>query len=232
MQQRITLKSVKVAQFASEETLCFQASVYLDGKRVAVASNDGRGGMTDINDPKGGRASDATVEALYKAAREQFPEHAADWDESQSNPKYQPSQYSLIEWAIDDLVYEADLIKDIKRSAKKGLVYRLPEDGRGGLRVVSGGRDDEARRAYLLREEPTALLRTVVDGAVVDTPVRPKPVLVETTGLLMSASEVAAAQAAGACTHENVKHEMFPSARGGMQDAYTCNDCGEVVQVG
>jgi hypothetical protein len=40
----ISLKSVKIAKFASEETVCFQATVYLDGKRALVASNDGRGG--------------------------------------------------------------------------------------------------------------------------------------------------------------------------------------------
>lgn len=41
---KITVKNVKIAQFASEETLCFEASVYLDGKKAFVASNDGRGG--------------------------------------------------------------------------------------------------------------------------------------------------------------------------------------------
>ena len=43
---RIKLKSVKVCQWASRETLCFTASVYFDGKRIATAENDGRGGMT------------------------------------------------------------------------------------------------------------------------------------------------------------------------------------------
>lgn len=43
---RITLKNIKVAEFASEETYCFTASVYLDGKRFGVAHNDGHGGQT------------------------------------------------------------------------------------------------------------------------------------------------------------------------------------------
>ena len=37
----ITVKNLKIAQFASEETLCFEASVYVDGKRAFVAHYDG-----------------------------------------------------------------------------------------------------------------------------------------------------------------------------------------------
>jgi hypothetical protein len=43
---RITLKNVKICSFASEETICFQASVYFDGERIATAHNDGKGGCT------------------------------------------------------------------------------------------------------------------------------------------------------------------------------------------
>lgn len=45
-QQRITLKNLKVAEFASEETLCFSATVLFDGKPIAHAGNDGHGGAT------------------------------------------------------------------------------------------------------------------------------------------------------------------------------------------
>ncbi len=40
----ITLKNVKIAKFASEETLCFRATVLVDGKVAGEASNDGHGG--------------------------------------------------------------------------------------------------------------------------------------------------------------------------------------------
>ena len=43
---RISLKGIKICQWASRETLCFTASVYFDGKRIATAENDGRGGET------------------------------------------------------------------------------------------------------------------------------------------------------------------------------------------
>lgn len=41
---RIELKNVRYAAFASEETSCFQATVYVDGKPFCLASNDGHGG--------------------------------------------------------------------------------------------------------------------------------------------------------------------------------------------
>ncbi len=47
-QNRITLKKLKVAEFASEETLCFNAVVYFDGVCIAEASNDGWGGQTAL----------------------------------------------------------------------------------------------------------------------------------------------------------------------------------------
>jgi hypothetical protein len=47
-QNRITLKRLKVAEFASQETLCFAADVYFDGHLTARAHNDGQGGMTFV----------------------------------------------------------------------------------------------------------------------------------------------------------------------------------------
>lgn len=41
---RIQLKNVKYAAFASEETHCYEASVYFDGKKVGTVKNDGHGG--------------------------------------------------------------------------------------------------------------------------------------------------------------------------------------------
>jgi len=45
---KIELKNFKHAAFASEETLCFEATVYVDGKKLGEASNNGRGGCTSI----------------------------------------------------------------------------------------------------------------------------------------------------------------------------------------
>lgn len=44
----IEIKNVKHSEFASQETHCFQATLYIDGKRFANVSNDGHGGCDDV----------------------------------------------------------------------------------------------------------------------------------------------------------------------------------------
>ncbi len=83
---KIEVKSIKVAQWASEETTCYNATVYIDGKRAIAASNEGHGGcdmfhffegytgpsLAEINawlaanePPCGPFEADATKRALY-----------------------------------------------------------------------------------------------------------------------------------------------------------------------
>lgn len=50
----VTLKNIKYAAFASHETDCFEATVYIDGKRLCAVSNDGHGGCDDFHDIEGG----------------------------------------------------------------------------------------------------------------------------------------------------------------------------------
>jgi len=49
----LELKNIKYSDFASEETNCYQASLYLDGKKIAVVSNDGRGGCDYFHKEEG-----------------------------------------------------------------------------------------------------------------------------------------------------------------------------------
>ncbi|RQR79199.1 hypothetical protein DIE11_17560 [Burkholderia sp. Bp9012] len=62
-QERIRLKNLKVADFASEETLCFSATVLFDGKPIAEARNEGFGGPTHLRPLTGAQAALAEAEA-------------------------------------------------------------------------------------------------------------------------------------------------------------------------
>ena len=44
---KITLKNIKHSAFASQETHCFEAVIYIDGKRFCHVQNDGHGGSDD-----------------------------------------------------------------------------------------------------------------------------------------------------------------------------------------
>src|SRR3546814_8836954 len=63
-QDRITLKTLKVADFASEETLCFSATVVFDGTPIAEARNDGHGGSTFLRALSGKAALLAQAETF------------------------------------------------------------------------------------------------------------------------------------------------------------------------
>ena len=62
----VELKNFKHSEFASQETNCYEASLYYKGKRIAVVSNDGHGGCDNqhIEDGEGYAALEA---ALHKA---------------------------------------------------------------------------------------------------------------------------------------------------------------------
>ena len=50
---KLELKNIKHTAWASQETHCYQASLYVDGKPVAIVSNDGHGGADrDYAHPK------------------------------------------------------------------------------------------------------------------------------------------------------------------------------------
>ena len=48
-QYKFELKNVKYAAFASEDSHCFEATLYKDGKRWCIVSDDGHGGCMDFN---------------------------------------------------------------------------------------------------------------------------------------------------------------------------------------
>ena len=65
-QDRIALKNLQVADLASEETLCFSATVLFDGAPIADARNDGHGGSTFLRAHNGKAALLAQAEAFAK----------------------------------------------------------------------------------------------------------------------------------------------------------------------
>ncbi len=79
MKPRVEIKNLKYAAFASQETSCFEATIYVDGKRFCTARNEGSGGPDayDALPPKGSKYFSSGTEA--GAARRQLDHdiHAA-----------------------------------------------------------------------------------------------------------------------------------------------------------
>jgi len=76
---RLTVKNYKHCEWMSEETDCYTASLYLDGKRIGTAENSGHGGcdMYDFATP--------AAEAAFKAYAEEW----VNSDEVQNDPTHQ-----------------------------------------------------------------------------------------------------------------------------------------------
>lgn len=55
----LSLKKVKYYAELSEETPCYTAELYMDGKKVATIKNDGRGGSTDVHYTEGWQSKSA-----------------------------------------------------------------------------------------------------------------------------------------------------------------------------
>lgn len=103
----LTIKNLKFAEFASEETLCFEATLYVDGKSVGHVRNAGKGGPNEYDSWD----TERELIALVKAANIQVKAYGTTLTKD-------------LDWIVGDLVNEALLIKDAKalrtKVAKKG----------------------------------------------------------------------------------------------------------------
>ncbi len=117
----ITLKNVKFYERMSEETNAFNADVYINGKKVFYAKNDGHGGETNIQMYK--------RDDLLLTEVENYCKSLPPTKSEALNFEYTPD----LESVVDDLVYNWIIQKDIEKQKKKlnkdmlvGIVYQKP----------------------------------------------------------------------------------------------------------
>jgi len=106
---KIELKALKYSDFASQETHCFQANVYIDGKMRGWASNDGRGGMTNIQPRE--------LYETLKQRTDKIPPRIVKLGGSVMELETTPDSY------IDELVTLALHEKDLKRAMKTRILF-------------------------------------------------------------------------------------------------------------
>lgn len=99
----VELKKLQIVTRMSQETICFVADVYVNGKRAGTAENEGHGGNTNV------RIMDkAVAEALQAHALAVLPDEFKQY-----------KHVNATEWLIDDLVGKAMDAKEAARVAKK-----------------------------------------------------------------------------------------------------------------
>ena len=125
----ITVKKLKYAAFSSEETSCFEATVYVDGKKFCTSSNEGHGGP-NMDYPVGeATMSDLAcqIKALNKriaAAAEPPLESEPEWKQDLWKKGFRPD----FEMAVMEAVDRALAAKDLKKILKKSVM--IEDEGR------------------------------------------------------------------------------------------------------
>lgn len=115
----ITIKNLKVLEELSQETLCFSASVYVNGKKVGTAENTGHGGMTDLNLYR--KKADGDWERnreLYEELKEYVPQFTWDFDG-------EPVPHTVDSY-IDELVWKEYERKDLLKQCRNQVLFRIP----------------------------------------------------------------------------------------------------------
>lgn len=112
---KYTLKNVKLQNDMSDETQCFSAAIYCDGRKIGAVQNHGTGGSHEYWFP---RHEDG--EALNKFA--QSLPHEFDFD--------------ITDQYIDKLLLEWDTTRQLKRWCKKETLFRLKGDQEGAWRRI------------------------------------------------------------------------------------------------
>ena len=119
-QTRITLANLKVAEFASEETLCFRAVVVFDGVAIADAENDGRGGCTFLRARKGSHEKLAEAEAFAKA----LPPLLMNHDEPGGTSRQVPIDITL-PLLVDELAEEMQNERKIRAKFRRDITQKV-----------------------------------------------------------------------------------------------------------
>ncbi len=120
---KITVKNVKVAQFASEETLCFEATVYIDGKRGFTAHNQGHGGSNMYYPIKKGDDFDRSLLDAAEEWVKKQPEIVCDDMNDPNDPEKPFSYQPCLDHFVDKAVNEFQNEKELKKVLKKALIF-------------------------------------------------------------------------------------------------------------
>jgi hypothetical protein len=106
---KIELKNLKYSEFASQETYCFEASVYIDGKKAGIVSNQGCGGSHSYH-PN-------TLYQILKAEADKLPTH--EWRFNEEVLHIAPDADTV----ISELVTQALQAKDLKSGMRRRILF-------------------------------------------------------------------------------------------------------------
>lgn len=113
---KIELRNIKYAAFASQETNCYEAALYVDGNRIGFVSNEGYGGPDNFHGD----------EAAYKAADAWCKANLPKWDMSEfgGGSRHLEKHDTDLEMYCGTLLAEWLSLRDMRRAMKKKILFQ------------------------------------------------------------------------------------------------------------
>ena len=127
------LKNLSLNISRSEETHCFRASVYINGKRMFTASNGGNGGPNFYSPSDFNTGKEAFEEAMA-IAREEAKQYTLKKIELGEDLQWAIDAFGdgksneLIDWLITDLINEQLTLKEMRKALKKKVMVYWPKE--------------------------------------------------------------------------------------------------------
>ena len=145
-QTRISLKNIKHSEFASEETHCYQASVYFDGKKIGTTSNQGFGGCDDAYADKGKESQWADMLDYIKT----IPPVASEY--------FDDGLTVDLELICGELVNDHLLMKDAQKITRGKIAFFEGEWDGSYRYYTTKGRDVRKLIAHIRSKHPNATI--------------------------------------------------------------------------
>ena len=114
---KLEVKNVKIHDDISTDSMCFSASLYVDGKRVGTIRNDGRGGSNRYEFARG--EYERIAEFVATLPELPLPENAAEWKK-----RIYPMQQD-VDSVIEQLVIDFDERRRVARMTRKTTYFRV-----------------------------------------------------------------------------------------------------------
>tara|TARA_B000000557_G_scaffold88086_1_gene71151 strand:- start:3 stop:557 length:555 start_codon:yes stop_codon:yes gene_type:complete len=127
MLNKLEMKAIKLVQWKSQETYCYEAKVYLDGKPFAIVGNDGHGGCDYQHEhPK----FEGEFYSTLKKLDEEFAKLPYT-DKGKYKNVPEGFKQTFERWCNEQVgLYEVD--KEIKRTLKNNIVAQIMEADKDG----------------------------------------------------------------------------------------------------
>lgn len=136
---KIELKAIQYSAFASQETNCYSANLYVDGKKIGTVSNQGHGGCDLFY------GDQEAYQEADKWCRENLPKWSLGGGSSEA---YETD----LEQHCGDLLATWLDSRDLKRRMRNHIVFRMD----GSLYLAKFTGDQTVAASQVQKRHPTA----------------------------------------------------------------------------